>query len=102
MTASLAERDPLEPNLLPAAPFWNPTSADGPSGVDSRPFGLTRAAVIETKPVDLAGTRYDHDRQITVTADGTPLTMSPRKVPTSCTQTTTHDMVHSSDSVNDD
>jgi putative ATP-grasp target RiPP len=67
------ERDPLEPGLLPADPYWLEVSHDVPSAPGVRPFGLTRITVVpEEQIVVVAGLRYDPARQITVDADGVP------------------------------
>lgn len=75
MTTTLAERDPLEPNLLPAS-WEHEISTD--VGSDARPFGLTLTTVVpESEIANITGVHYDHDRQITVTPDGDPLTAHP-------------------------
>jgi hypothetical protein len=55
-----------------ARPAGTPAAADLPSPVGMRPWNLRAAEVITGAAggVRLSGCRYDHDRQVAVTADG--------------------------------
>jgi putative ATP-grasp target RiPP len=92
-TASPVERDPLEPGLLPADPYWLELSRDVPSVPGVRPFGLTcTTPVPEEKIVVVAGLSYDPARQITVDADGVPaIYPAGRRQPTHSRDTTAED-----------
>lgn len=67
----------LTPTVLPASPSHAESPEQAPQG-RTRAFGLAYAT---TAPAgernELTGLRYDPDRQITVTADGTPLADQP-------------------------
>lgn len=102
MTATLDERDPLAPSLLPTF-FEREISTDVASGAESRPFGLTLTTVVpESEKLHITGLRYDHDRQVTVTPDGTPLTANPLVAGSTCTVTTKSDSQTWDDKESDD
>jgi putative ATP-grasp target RiPP len=93
VTGHNAERDSLEPGLLPADPYWLEVSHDVPSAPGVRPFGLTcTTPVPEEQIVVVAGLRYDPAQQITVDAEGVPAICSTaRRQPTHTRQDTTED-----------
>lgn len=88
-----ADRDPLEPGLLPADPYSLEVSHDVPSAPGVRPFGLTYTTPVpEEQIVVMAGLRYDPARQITVDAEGVPAVHpTGHRQPTHSTETTKED-----------
>lgn len=71
MTATLAERDPLAPNLLPSRTNMT-VSTDTPNAGTVRPFGLTRVTTLGASDdvATLDGTSYDPASQVNVDGDG--------------------------------
>ncbi|MGH3793950.1 MAG: putative ATP-grasp-modified RiPP [Pseudonocardiaceae bacterium] len=78
MTIALTRfaEDPIAPDSSQfplARPMGAPENTDQPSPETVRPWGLRGMQALPSTGQRITAWRYDHDRQVAVTGDGTPL-----------------------------